>query len=280
MALTHNLKYESQSQRYRNQKIIETLSKLKFFLHNHPDLKKEIVKEFLVKNKIAGKEFYSDEKLDNFARYIRKGISIKPNKTMKDIIIEGTNFTTDRLIEIQQEEEQDEIEQRNKEKDIKDKGKAKIMKPTVNANTNMNVKANVSKEGMQNEMKKSRLGNNTKRVLIYASSSQLVYDMNEQKKKLFELNPEDKPVMQPEDHIQYLKGDIENLNKKASNQQKVLDKCAERMYYDQKYKYDEAHLKDVAKRKSKLLEFIVYENALAMKQFNEDAKILVENQLK
>ena len=90
--LSYNNKYETFSEKNRQEKIIDKFIKLKTIIKKFPNEKNNIIKEFLIKNNIIDKKYYTLEKINNFLYFLNHPFNFDPKKSLIDIINEAVNY--------------------------------------------------------------------------------------------------------------------------------------------------------------------------------------------
>lgn len=97
--LTYVKKFNSYSEKERNEKNILSLLKLRHFLNIYWRERKEIIKEFFDKYNINESFYYEDNHLDNFAHFIKdnvdninNNVNIETRFPMTEIILKGIKY--------------------------------------------------------------------------------------------------------------------------------------------------------------------------------------------
>ena len=244
--VSYNKEYSSSSEKERLLKNIEFFTKLRYFLNNHPDMKKELVSEFFNQHQIYDKSYYEPAKLDNFIHYIKSdAISIDFRRPVQEIINEGIHFNVN-TSEI-------------------GTSTMKTHNNTTKTNNNTNTSHNyrIDKE---TKIKNGEIGN----VDTFKYST-LVSNMNEQK-KLFQSksHPVIFSLKGKEEEIKELEGEINQLNNVKLSNKNPLHRSIKRLYYEIKQREHDAHPQILPRRRKKLLEYIVLNNLKAQKAFEND----------
>lgn len=92
IAWIHQNNYNNYSEKNRYEKITELFLKLRYFIERNEENEKEYIKEFMMKHGIYDSEYYGIDRLDNFMNFLNSKLKINPAKTIKQIIIDATNF--------------------------------------------------------------------------------------------------------------------------------------------------------------------------------------------
>ena len=90
--LSYNNNYETFSEKNRQEKLIDKFIKLKTIIKKFPNEKNIIIKEFLLKNNIIDKKYYSIDKINNFLYFLNHPFNFDPKKNLMDIINEAVNY--------------------------------------------------------------------------------------------------------------------------------------------------------------------------------------------
>lgn len=261
--LSYNKKYKSESQKERNDKNCETFSKLRYFLLSNLDMKKQIIKEFFIRNKIYDETYYDLTILEQVARYIMNNyMEIDYSKSIRDIIDEcvhnGNNINV------------------------------------VNSSSSSNNYNNDKKVIRSKSMNDKLTQRDKKNKLIYAHKkgnvdvfqySTLNQDLEEQK-KLHRMLSCDNNVTSSEcalngvmkvsqfndEQIQLLENELKGLNNVKLCNDNPIDRSIKRLYYEIKQREHTANPQLLPRRKHKLLEYIIFNNAKAQKDFERDIK--------
>ena len=92
--------YENQSEKNRQEKIIDKFIQLKTHIINQPENKNILLKEFLIKNGLDDSKNLTIDKLNNLAHFLNHPFNFDSKKSFKDILNEGINYkaTNEELI--------------------------------------------------------------------------------------------------------------------------------------------------------------------------------------
>lgn len=92
--------YENQSEKNRQEKIIDKFIQLKTHIINQPENKNILLKEFLIKNGLDDSKNFTIDKLNNFTLFLNHPFNFDPKKSIKEILNEGLNYqaTNEELI--------------------------------------------------------------------------------------------------------------------------------------------------------------------------------------
>ena len=98
--LSFKNEYESQSEKNRQEKIVEKFIQLKTHIHNQPENENLYLKEFLCKNGFDEPENHTPRKLINLSYFLNHPFNFDSKKRIKDIIKDALNYkpTNDELI--------------------------------------------------------------------------------------------------------------------------------------------------------------------------------------
>ena len=263
--LSYNKKYKSESQKERNDKNCETFSKLRYFLLSNLDMKKQIIKEFFIRNKIYDETYYDLTILEQVARYIMNNYTkIDYSKSIRDIIDECVHGSNN----------------------------VNVVKSSNISNYTYNNDKKVVRSKSMNDKLTQR---DKKNKLIYAHKkgnvdvfqySTLNQDLEEQK-KLHRMLSHDNNVNSSEctmnggamkvsqfndEQIQMLENELKDLNNVKLCNDNPIDRSIKRLYYEIKQREHTANPQLLPRRKHKLLEYIIFNNAKAQKDFERDIK--------
>lgn len=244
--VSYNKEYSSNSEKERMLKNIELFTKLRYFLDNHPDMKKELVSEFFNQQLIYDKAYYEPAKLDNFIHYIKSDvISIDYRRPIQEIINEGVHFNVN-TSEI-------------------GTSTMKTHNNTTKNNNNTTTSHNYRID-TKTKIKNGEIGN----VDTFKYST-LVSNMNEQK-KLFQSKSH--PIIfnlkGKEEEIKELEREINKLNNVKLSNTNPVHRSIKRLYYEIKQREHDAHPQILPRRRKKLLEYIVLKNLKAQRAFEND----------
>ncbi len=92
--------YENQSEKNRQEKIIDKFIQLKTHIINQPENKNILLKEFLIKNGLDDSKNFTIDKLNNFTLFLNHPFNFDSKKSIKEILNEGLNYqaTNEELI--------------------------------------------------------------------------------------------------------------------------------------------------------------------------------------
>ena len=90
--LSYNNRYNSISEKYRVDKILNKLICLKTHLLKDPLNKVEIIKEFFLKNGFDKNKYFTKEGINNFYNYLRQPFSFPPEYNLSNVINDGINY--------------------------------------------------------------------------------------------------------------------------------------------------------------------------------------------
>jgi hypothetical protein len=92
IAWIHQNDYNNFSEKNRYEKISQLFMKLRYFIERNEENEKEYLKEFMMKHGIYDPEYYTLDRLNNFMNFLNSKLKINPTKTIKQIIIDATNY--------------------------------------------------------------------------------------------------------------------------------------------------------------------------------------------
>ena len=101
--LSYNNSYDNQSEKCRVNKILEKFVQLKTQIVKDYKNREKIIREFLMKNGITDKKYFTSEKFASLNEYLKKPFKFDPKKRTVDIIKEALNYKYD-LIETDRNE--------------------------------------------------------------------------------------------------------------------------------------------------------------------------------
>lgn len=236
--------YSNISERERYQRLREDLLKERELIIRKPDYCNYILKEFLLRNGIYDDEYYQITYLNNLHQYLNSKLVIKPNKTLRDHIIEGLNFTR---------EKDDEITTHCNKKNKMYSIRKAIQKKQLNDD---NQESKTIKTNM--ELQKNLYGNKMLQTEI---------DFSKSPKDLVDLLKDD---FNQEEH-QNKQSQLKEDNRKK---EQVYPIPNERLYKKQVIQND---FKNV-KKNNKILEYICYVKAKNIIHFREiKDKLMIED---
>ena len=290
--LSYNNSYDSQSEKFRVNKILDKFVQLKTQIVKDYKNREKIMREFLLKNGITDKKLFTIEKLNNLNEYLKKPFKFDPKKTITDAIKEGLNYESSEI-----------LVDRNKLSPVN------LFNNFDNSITHNKVKLNKNSKNILLE------NNKAKARYIYQNPislkfEELKYDNEHLPKLIMELeenlekiqNEGDEKINKLRGGVKKLKqfkikdrnkllpnlclvnedfkGQYEYLINKANaklqnsyNRQKHIKEINDRMYYNNlKKKYMDQGFSDEIKRKLKLTEYIIVQRAkkkMFLEQFNK-----------
>lgn len=291
--ISHNSRYKSMSEKSRVDKILSKLICLKTHIIKDDLNKYDIIKEFLLKNGIRNKKYFSQKSLLNLYHYLLKPFNFPPEFLLVDIIKEGIKYNP--LSSLKENTKSDENnvlnyvpKSRNYIENEKGNKKSKSIIKIMNS-TNYSVKENKYMTHYQSAKNFMRKGLST---LIKDLESELRQIRSERVAKLEEYNnslDQKMEIVNITDKNKYIpnlclisngfkekyKENIDKINKnilKKKNKQEKLKEINNRLYYNiiknNKVEFDRNDIQ----RSAKLTEFVVMEKAKKKFLF-ENAKI-------
>ena len=90
--LSYNNSYDNQSEKFRANNILEKFVKLKTQIVKDYKNRDKIIKEFLMRNGITDKKYFTMQKFANLIEYLKKPFKFDPKKMITDIIKEALNY--------------------------------------------------------------------------------------------------------------------------------------------------------------------------------------------
>ena len=289
--LSYNNSYDTQSEKFRVNKILEKFVQLKTQIVKDYKNREKIMKEFLLRNGINDKKLFTLEKLNNLNKYLKKPFKFDPKKTITDAIKEALNYKSNDI-----------LTDRNK------------LFP-VNLFNNYNNDITFSKNKLSKSSKNISLEKKSKVRNIYQNPislkfEELKYDNEHLPKLIMELEENlEKIQNEGDERINKLRGGVKKLKQfkikdknkflpnlclvnedfkgqyeylinkanvklqKNYNRQKHIKEINDRMYYNNlKKKYMDQGFSDEIKRKLKLTEYIIVQRAkkkMFLEQFNK-----------
>lgn len=270
--LTYNLEYKTISEKARNEKNIKILNKLRYYINCNLVLSKKMIKEFFINNNIYDKEYYTNEKLDNFKNFLldEKNV-IDCRKNMIDIIKEGVEYTPNN-----NEESENAISSLGDEfKYNMGFNRKKLFTKSKSTCDMINKSNNIADNTPINNAKRAKAGLNE-------VDSVLVYDMNEQRKAMNKLKENNRIDINYMDNKQLkkLEKEFTDLFNVKINKKDPYEAIIQRLYYEQKQIKHDKDLERVAKRSHKLLEFVILQKAVNNKTFKEELLKDYNNEIK
>ena len=291
--LSYNNSYDTQSEKFRVNKILEKFVQLKTQIIKDYKNKEKIMKEFILRNGINDKKYFTIEKYNNLNEYLKKPFKFDSKKTISEIIKEALNYKTEEI-----------LVDRNKLFPVNlfnnfnmTNNQSKFIKTSKNNSlNNINKKPNEKRQTFQNpislKFEELKYDNEHLPKLIMELEENLEKIQNEGDekinklrggvKKLKQFKIKDKNKLLPNLCLvnEDFKGQYEYLMNKANvklqnnyNRQKHIKEINDRMYYNNmKKKYLDQGFSDEIKRKLKLTEYIIVQRAkkkMFLEQFNK-----------
>ena len=98
--LSYKNNYENQSEKNRQEKIIDKFIQLKTYIKSQPENENMIIKEFLIKNGFEDLKYFSPDKINNLSYFLNHPFNFDSKKRIKEIINEALNYkpTNEELI--------------------------------------------------------------------------------------------------------------------------------------------------------------------------------------
>ena len=282
--ISHNNRYKSMSERNRVDKILSKLICLQTHIIKDDLNKYEIIKEFLLKNGIRNKQYFSEESLFNLYHYFLKPFNFPPEFLLVDIIKEGIKYNPLSSLKEPTKSDENSIlkyipKSRNYIKNEKNKKKPKNNIKTMNS-TNYSIMENkytTHYQSAKNFMRKelSTLIKDLECELRQIHSEKMA-KLNEYNNHYLKQKIEIKKMVDKNKYIPNLclitkgfkekcKENIDKINRiiiKKKDKEEKLKEINNRLYYNIIMKNNKAEFdRNEIKRKSKLTEFIVMEKA-------------------
>ena len=206
--LSYNNKYETFSEKNRQEKIIDKFIKLKTIIKKFPNEKNNIIKEFLIKNNIIDKKYYTLEKINNFLYFLNHPFNFDPKKSLIDIINEAVNYKPNN---------QELLNDQNQLKPINYFKNSDYITINDNNNNNENNIINNDDDTNNNENPKD-LKNNCKNIDLMKYSLNL-------NKNITNINDKDKLIKELENELEIIQNEKkEKLKFSFKNNTKYLSK--------------------------------------------------------
>ena len=290
--LSYNNSYETQSEKFRVNKILEKFVQLKTQIVKDYKNREKIMKEFLLRNGINDKKLHTVEKLNNLNEYLKKPFKFDPKKTITDAIKEALNYKTNDILT--DRNKLFPVNLFNNYNNDYTLNKTKLSKNTKNVpleNSKSKVR-NIYQNPISLKFEELKYDNEHLPKLIMELEENLEKIQNEGDerinklrggvKKLKQFKIKDKNKLLPNLCLvnEDFKGQYEYLINKANvklqnnyNRQKHIKEINDRMYYNNlKKKYMDQGFSDEIKRKLKLTEYIILQRAkkkMFLEQFNK-----------
>ena len=288
--LSYKNSYESQSEKNRQEKIIDKFIQLKTYIKSQPENENMIIKEFLIKNGFEDSKNFSPDKLNNLSYFLNHPFNFDSKKRIKEIINEALNYkpTNEELISDQNKlkevnfflnGENKKIEIQNYSSQYYKKIKA-LPKPLYHKKKNFFESINQEKlyenlckheqshqnlnemiSSLEEEFKQL----NNEKVSINGKNNNLIYKENPINKQI-----EDKNKLVPNLCLSYKGFSKLNMNKINKNNKKInniktkeekIKEINDRLYYNFKQNSNNSFDIEKIKRRHKLTEYIILERA-------------------
>jgi len=286
--LSYNNSYDNQSEKCRVNKILEKFVQLKTQIVKDYKNREKIIREFLMRNGINDKKYFTSEKFASLNEYLKKPFKFDPKKRTVDIIKEALNYKYD-LIETDRNE---------------------LLPVNIFNNYNITHRNNFFRHYKSNSMNDLKI----KEKKIYQNPiclkfEELKYDSAHLPKLVMELEENlEKIQNEGDEKINKLRGGVGELKKfmikdknkyvpnlcmknedfkgqydflikranskllNSYNRMQHIREINDRMYYNNlKKKYHDQGVTDEIKRKLKLTEYIIVQRAkkkMFLEQFN------------
>ena len=288
--LSYNNSYNTLSEKNRVEKILNKFICLKTQVIKDYKNRDRIMREFMIKNGIYDKSYFTDQKLSSFNEYLKKPFKFDPKKTIIDVIKEAVNYKYEKI--------------------QNDQNKLKPVNMFINHNiiySNKSLKKNKNNsfDNINSEkfyknpicLKVNELNFDEKHlpILVNELETNLQKIQNERAEKLnmlrggvkrlkkYDIKDNNKYVpnlcLVNQDFKQQYELIIDKENKKLMknyNRSQHIQEINDRMYYNNiKKRLTDQNFTDEIKRKLKLTEYIIVQRAKKKKflsQFNQFAK--------
>lgn len=286
--LSHNIHYDSISEKNRHEKIAQLLIKLKTYIAKDPENDLATVKEFMLKHGIYNHEYYELEKLNNIILFLNHSLTIDPKKTLGDIIKEAANYQPSEqdLLDIKEGKGMNKTDickisvntiKAERNNDNKDHSKTSSIN-FYNKDKMLNIDEEKFYEKVKREYKPKEL-----KELVKGLEEEFVNIQKEKIEKIEknnniwnpQVNHNEKPFVLDNNQfvpnlclsskivnkglMKKIQQHNEKLLKKMNKQQKIRE-INQRMYYSSILKENSVDLEEI-KRRNKLTEFIILERA-------------------
>lgn len=287
--LSYNNSYETFSEKNRVEKILNKFICLKTQVTKDYKNRDKILKEFMIKNGVCDKKYFTEIKMSNFNEYLKKPFKFDPKKTIIDIIKEAVDY---KYINVHGDENELKSVNMFNNHSIIFRNKH-IRKKTTNSSDNI-LSENMYKnpiclnfnEGKYNgknlpELVKELETNlreikyeNTKRMNMLKGANKtlkkyIIKDNNKLVPNLCLANP---------DFKEKYESIIDKENKKLKekfNKYQLIQNINDRMYYNNiKKRFTEQNFSDEIRRKLKLTEYIYVQRAKKKMYLDQFKKIM------
>jgi len=300
-------KFNSFSEKERNEKNILSLLKLRHFLNNYWQERKEIIKEFFEKYNSNDSFLYEDNNLDNFAHFVKDNVDQKNNSIhietrlpMTEIILKGIKYKPfsnkkknvkkdSKLLSDQLSKSTGELVGNEDAKSRRAKYRKYLNKNYKQSVTNKLLKG-MSKDFFGNKKygyveisDKNNLANNLEKQALYSKrynsmssgnfcKGSIKYFNDDDLKKLNEeLSIVSNSIIKKFECAESKKTEEKILGEKKYKglNDKIIDKLNQRLYYTIKEKYHLSHPEVIPTQKKKLLEYIIVQKIKERKNFEQ-----------
>ena len=300
-------KFNSFSEKERNEKNILSLLKLRHFLNNYWQERKEIIKEFFEKYNSNDSFLYEDNNLDNFAHFVKDNVDQKNNSIhietrlpMTEIILKGIKYKpfSNKKKNIKKDSKllSDQLSKSTGELVGNEDAKSRIAK--YRKYLNKNYKQSVTNKLLKGMSKdffgnkkfgyveisdKNNLANNLEKQALYSKrynsmssgnfcKGSIKYFNDDDLKKLNEeLSLVSNSIIKKFECAESKKTEEKILGEKKYKglNDKIIDKLNQRLYYTIKEKYHLSHPEVIPTQKKKLLEYIIVQKIKERKNFEQ-----------
>jgi len=300
-------KFNSFSEKERNEKNILSLLKLRHFLNNYWQERKEIIKEFFEKYNSNDSFLYEDNNLDNFAHFVKDNVDQKNNSIhietrlpMTEIILKGIKYKpfSNKKKNVKKDSKllSDQLSKSTGELVGNEDAKSRIAK--YRKYLNKNYKQSVTNKLLKGMSKdffgnkkfgyveisdKNNLANNLEKQALYSKrynsmssgnfcKGSIKYFNDDDLKKLNEeLSVVSNSIIKKFECAESKKTEEKILGEKKYKglNDKIIDKLNQRLYYTIKEKYHLSHPEVIPTQKKKLLEYIIVQKIKERKNFEQ-----------
>ena len=300
-------KFNSFSEKERNEKNILSLLKLRHFLNNYWQERKEIIKEFFEKYNSNDSFLYEDNNLDNFAHFVKDNVDQKNNSIhietrlpMTEIILKGIKYKpfSNKKKNVKKDSKllSDQLSKSTGELGGNEDAKSRIAK--YRKYLNKNYKQSVTNKLLKGMSKdffgnkkygyveisdKNNLANNLEKQALYSKrynsmssgnfcKGSIKYFNDDDLKKLNEeLSVVSNSIIKKFECAESKKTEEKILGEKKYKglNDKIIDKLNQRLYYTIKEKYHLSHPEVIPTQKKKLLEYIIVQKIKERKNFEQ-----------
>jgi hypothetical protein len=287
--LSYNNSYETFSEKNRVEKILNKFICLKTQITKDYKNRDKILKEFMIKNGVCDKKYFTEIKMSNFNEYLKKPFKFDPKKTIIDIINEAVNY---KYINVHGDENELKSINMFNNHNVVYRNKH-IMKKNTNSTDNIHSEIIYKNPICLNFNERKYNGKNvpelvkeletnlrdikfesTKRMNMLKGANKtlkkyIIKDNNKLVPNLCLVNPDFKEKY---DNI------IDKENKKLEekfNKYQLIQNINDRMYYNNiKKRFTEHNFSDEIRRKLKLTEYIYVQRAKKKMYLDQFKKIM------